>query len=280
MRKIALAAAATLIAASALAQEPPAPAQPLPGPPPVAPPPPLFQPPEPPAVPRPPGSVSPGPAPSATPAPPREPWPPAPPPQAWPQPPPPYPWGAPPRHRDSWYIGFGLGTGGGSFVGPDGVRHSFSGSVPGGATAVALNFKVGATVTPRLLLGFDLTVLTAIGDSVPTSCDYLGCDYRNSSVGVTSLAAMLTWFPLERGPFLRGGLGLASFSYDSYVLAAHSHYSRNGLGVVAGAGYAWWLGRTFNLTLGLDLLAQGYGRSEGHARSAQAAALMLGFDWY
>ena len=53
-----------------------------------------------------------------------------------------------------------------------------------------------------------------------------------------------------------------------------------GVQSIAGTGYAWWVGRSLNLTLGLDLLAQGYGRSDTYARSATAAALMLGFDWY
>jgi hypothetical protein len=119
-----------------------------------------------------------------------------------------------------------------------------------------------------------------VGRRTTTGCGPVGCDYADSSIGIVSAAAVVTWFPMERGLFLRGGLGLGSIQYDLYQGVTHYQYSRNGVGLVAGAGYAFWLGRSFNLTLGLDLLAQGYGKAEGEPRSASAAVVMLGFAWY
>ncbi len=292
MRKVLFTAAAIAFGCAAAAQEAKPGETQLPGPPPIPAPPPQYEPPAPIAD-QPstaPEGAQPGTPPAAwPPPPPRYPPPPPayrpPPPGAYPPPPPgayppqpPY-WTLPPRHRDTWYIGFGIGSGGGSFTGPDGARHSFAGSMPGGASTAALNFKVGATLTPRLLLGFDLTAIETVGRTT-TVCTGLYCYDTESSVGIVSLAAVATWFPVERGFFLRGGAGLGSYSDDVTVNGVQQTTTANGVGLIAGAGYAWWIGRTFNLTLGLDVLGQWYGKSDTAPKRASGAAVLLGFDWY
>ena len=236
MRKI-FAAIALLASAAALAQ---APAEPPPGPgapPPYAPPPPGAYPP--------------------------------PPPPYYPPPPPGY--YRPPGTRDVWYIGFGLGSGGGRFTLDDGTHYRFSEGLRD-VVAVSLNFKVGATLSPSVLLGFDLTTLRTEGSGF----DFFG-NYGTYGVQVTNYDAMLTWFPVQRGPFLRAGLGLATISEDFIDGTSHS---RGGVGAVVGGGYAFWLGRSFNLTLNLDLSAQSYGRATNEPKSSSFANLWVGFDWY
>jgi len=210
------------------------------------------------------------------------PYPPPPPPAyapAQPSPPPPYPpvyAPAPPR-RDTWYIGFGLGGGSGR-VKDDTGTYKLSDGMSDPVT-VFLNFKVGATLTPRLLLGLDISALRTAG-TVPTG---LGSTL-DAAIQITNYDAMLTWFPMERGLFLRGGLGISritaelgsgGFSGSSGVGSA----SYSGVNATVGGGYAFWLGRTFNLTLNLDFSAQSYGSGSGPSSSSYTA-LWVGFDWY
>jgi hypothetical protein len=180
-------------------------------------------------------------------------------------PPPPAPARA--HTRDSWYIGFGFGTGGGSVKG-QGDTLSFSDMNLGrDPTNLMLNFKVGATLSPTLLLGFDLSALRSqASDSLATT-----------AVQVTNYDAMLTWFPWETGLNLRGGVGLSVLTWDLDVLGSSSWTGGN---LDVGVGYAFWLGKSFNLTLNLDLSAQGYGSSNDAPESSTTWMLWAGFDWY
>jgi hypothetical protein len=154
-----------------------------------------------------------------------------------------------------------------------GGTYSFRDYVGASPTQVALEFKVGGTINPRLLLGFDVTAVRSQADS------------GGSTFGaqVTNYLAMATWFPNERGFFLRGGLGLAAFTYDtSGAVGSHSD-STQGVGLLLGAGYALWLGRSFNLTLNLDWSFQSYRSSKDPQLlpdSSSFWAAYVGFDWY
>jgi hypothetical protein len=130
-----VASLAALLPLLALAQDPAQPEGQHAPPPQYAPPPPQYAPPPPQHAPPPPQY-----APPAQPAP----YPPA---QVQPQ-------GRRDRQRDSWYIGFGLGTGDGTVHFADG-NVDFADMVFPGRTPFAFNFRAGATLTPKLLLGFD-----------------------------------------------------------------------------------------------------------------------------
>jgi hypothetical protein len=54
----------------------------------------------------------------------------------------------------------------------------------------------------------------------------------------------------------------------------------NGFGVLGGFGYAFWLGKSFNLTLNLDQSFQWYSNDPGEPDKSQFTALYVGFDWY
>jgi len=291
----ALAAVLALAAASAAAQEaapatPPgaAPAaQPAPPPPPAPPaspqaataqapeqrpppsPPPSYAPPPPGYAPPPPGYAPPPPG-----------YAPPPPGYAPPRPPPGQPpaYARPGARRDPWYIGFGIGTGSARFVAADGTRVSFTDWAGADPFTLSLNFKVGATLSPDLLLGFDVT-------AVRTQSIYRDSFGGESTVGiqVNNYDAMLTWFPMGEGFFLRGGAGFASLVADTTGAVGTARGSQGGVGVVAGLGYAFWLGRSFNLTLNLDLSGQSYGKSDSdpfQPKSSSAVNFFVGFDWY
>lgn len=171
-----------------------------------------------------------------------------------------------PPARDSWYIGFGLGTGDGSASG-QGERYSLSDLNVDDPTNVFLNFKAGATLTPQLLLGGDLTYLS----SQASAGGY------DSSVGIMNVDLVATFFPMERGLFFRGGLGRSA-----YVQTADGYddYNRGGWNVLGGVGYAFWLGQRFNLTVNLDVSQQWYGSSDVDVENSRFWALYAGFDWY
>jgi len=183
-----------------------------------------------------------------------------------PAPPPPPPPARQAFQRDAWYIGFGLGWGDGSVSDASGTS-AFGELLRGyGPVNVSLNFKVGATLGPKLLLGLDVTAVRAAGTAG-------GFD---AGVQVNSYAAMLTFFPWERGLFVRGGAGFADLVVDRSGGTTH----RGGLGLIGGAGYAFWLGQSFNLSLNLDVAGQWYGGGGASARRSRLVDVYLGFDWF
>jgi hypothetical protein len=179
--------------------------------------------------------------------------------------------------RDSWYIGFGLGSGGGN-VSVNGQNVSFQDVLRGNGVdssiTLSLQFEVGATVRPDLLVGFDVRALRSQG-----STSQFGPS-TDLGVQATDYLAMLTWFPAERGFFLRGGAGLATMTLDSNNSFGRSSDTHGGVAVLAGLGYAFWLGQHFNLTLNLDASAQKYGGGVDVPESSRFVDAYLGFTWY
>ncbi|WP_242361317.1 hypothetical protein [Anaeromyxobacter sp. SG17] len=177
---------------------------------------------------------------------------------------------APAQQRDNWYIGFGVGMGDGSVSG-QGDSLSFKElNYDRDPTRLALNFKVGWTVTPRLLLGLDITAARAqaSGSGLTTSAQ------------ITNYDAVATFFPMERGFFVRGGLGLSALSlaYDDGFDDVTDTFG--GTNILGGLGYAFWLGKQFNLTVNLDASKQFYGSSDTAPEGSQFWMLYAGFDWY
>jgi hypothetical protein len=184
------------------------------------------------------------------------------------------------QQRGSWYIGFGLGGGDGSVNLPAGPINSSGGSTSFrnylrmSPTTVGINLKIGATLTPKLLLGGDITAIRSAGSQ----------DGVDASLQITNYLAMVTFFPWEKGFFLRGGLGFSKFNYDVSGGFSASN-SETGSAVQVGLGYAWWLGKAFNLTANLDFAGQSYGNSSSDPhgalpKSSSFWALGVGFDWY
>jgi hypothetical protein len=173
----------------------------------------------------------------------------------------------PGQQRDTWYIGFGLGTGDGSLTRASTSYTFKEANFDRSPSNLFLNFKVGATMSPRLLLGLDITALRSTADQGGFT----------SAVQVTNTDAVVTFFPMERGLYLRGGVGLSSMvvSADGF-----SDSTARGANILLGAGYAFWLGQKFNLTVGLDFSAQNYGSSNDQIEDSKMWALWVGADWY
>lgn len=173
------------------------------------------------------------------------------------------------HQRDSWYIGFGLGTGSGR-VTAEGETRTFADLNIGTPVNVALNFKVGATIAPTMLVGFDVTAVRAQSEESGIS----------TGVQVTNYDAVLTYFPWREGFFLRGGAGLSVLTLDVDFGGSSGVSTDTGVNLLGGVGYAFWLGQKFNLTANLDVSLQKYGGGAGEPDSSGLWALWLGFDWY
>jgi hypothetical protein len=179
-------------------------------------------------------------------------------------PPPPGQYAPPAKQRGSWYIGFGLGGGDGT-VKLDGRSVDFDDMVYSGSTPLAFNLRLGATVSPKLLVGFD-------GGFVGASSDSGG---YASTIQLNYYDVGVMYFPAERGLYLRGAAGLSGIVWDVEPLGRSS---ARGFNVVGGIGYAFWIGRTFNLTLNLD--ASRHWFSEEGLDGGTSWSGWLGFDWY
>lgn len=191
--------------------------------------------------------------------------------------------------RSPWYIGFGLGGASGnvSAWGNSGSLEAYTQepwasipATPPSATNVALNFKVGVTLTERLLLGFDITGVGSLVSQGDIS----------TQTTIANYDAMATYFPMGEGLFVRGGVGLTRLTVDWKDSLGSGSDSIGGFNGLVGAGYAFWLGQTFNLTVNLDYSAQSYGSASYpetlangifmKPRSSNFLAFWVGFDWY
>ena len=177
-----------------------------------------------------------------------------------------------PHQRDAWYIGFGLGGALGAQWDAAGQTVSFDDWLDGGdqSPKVALNFKVGGTLSPNTLLGFDVT---AVGQGATAS----GVD---AHVQINNYFLMLTHFPSQEGLFIRMGGGYSNIVHmiDSQLGDLDSKI--NGVGALAGLGYAFWLRKSFNLTVNLDQSFQWYSSDSGEPDRSQFTIVYVGFDWY
>lgn len=52
------------------------------------------------------------------------------------------------------------------------------------------------------------------------------------------------------------------------------------MNIILGTGYAFWLLKSFNLTLNFDYSAQFYAKREENPDGSQFINIYLGFDWY
>jgi hypothetical protein len=180
------------------------------------------------------------------------------------------------KEKSSWYIGFGLGycDGGLTFSGKE---SSFNDLTEGlDSNKVAINFGVGAILMPTLHLGFDVTAmgLVAVGEIGSQGT------FEDVSVFIYNYLAMITYFPMTTGPFLRAGAGVSM--YNAQINFGSAHYSKSdvGFGCLAGFGYAFWLGKTFNLALNFDYTFQKYPKKEYKPEDSHFWTIYVSCYWF
>ncbi len=178
------------------------------------------------------------------------------------------------RQRGPWYIGFGIGGGDAGYT-IDSQSVGFSDMMRGVDTArVALNFQVGGTVLDQLLVGFDLTGIREQGTAA------IGGVTVNAATQITDYNVMATYFPTVKGFFVRGGTGLAVAVAEVSGGGYSTSDTVSGFDLTVGAGYAFWLLRSFNLTVGIDLAQQFYSKTTGKPEDSRFWNFNLGFMWY
>lgn len=171
-----------------------------------------------------------------------------------------------PPSRGPWYAGVGLGSGSGQAHDTFG-RLSLRRWVDQDPLALFAQVEGGITLTPHLLLGGELSLLRINSNTGAAS----------KAVIISNLDAVATWFPMERGVFLRGGAGFSAFTRQWSGLASGRY---NGGNLTVGGGYAFWLGRSFNLVLRVDYSKQWYAKNAIALTDSSYTALWIGSAWY
>jgi hypothetical protein len=141
------------------------------------------------------------------------------------------------KQRGVGYIGAGVGAG--------------RSNVSGQGTALFVNLEAGLTITPRLLCGIDVSRMTSA-----SAANSFGV---TSSLKIWNLGLVLSFFPVERGFFLRGGVGRSGLTITEEGPTLGGTFSReastSGFNVIGGLGYSFWLGH-FNVEVAADATTQ------------------------
>jgi hypothetical protein len=161
------------------------------------------------------------------------------------------------RYRTSWYLGFGLG-GGGGWVSDDRGYHSES---EGG---VALQLRVGWVARPWMLVGAELSAWRH--------------DEKDYWVQFNHIDAMATFFPFyDRGFYGKAGLGAGVATLGEVDVGGVTTDGRTeaGVDVKLGLGYEWQLGSSMTLGADLSYALTAYKEGRTHDLTAQ-----LTLTWY
>jgi hypothetical protein len=175
----------------------------------------------------------------------------------------------PPEEKVHAFIGAGFGSGTARYT-VNGTTVSFSDQFQGSSDETHLiAVKVvsfGIEVRPKLYAGMDLTGLAQSG-TVGTS---------KTNLQLSNYFASLTWFPWERGLFLKGAAGVSSLFKGVGTDSERS----NGLGVLVSAGYALRVHGAHHLTFSAEQGWQTYwGSGDAKPDSSQYNAAYVGYMW-
>jgi len=166
-----------------------------------------------------------------------------------------------------WYVGAGIGPAFGAKYKLNGQSLSFSDTLQGATDKtplIALNIvNAGVALSPKLLFGFS-------GSAASQTGKLAGND---AHVQINNYLAALTWFPVEKGFFLRGGAGLSNILVDTGVSSNTAH----GIGILVGAGFALPVAGRHNITFTADYSRQSYSGSSTKPDNSQFGAVYLGY---
>ncbi|HYS76819.1 MAG TPA: hypothetical protein VEM38_12065 [Burkholderiales bacterium] len=165
------------------------------------------------------------------------------------------------------YIGAGIGPGLGARFKVNGNTVNFSDQFQGAtdkSPLVAVNVaSFGLALNSKTLVGIDLSAAAQAGTIAGNA----------THVQISNYFAALTYFPWEKGLFVRGGAGISNF-----VTVSESQSDRvYGLGALLGAGYALQLSGRHHLTLTYTQTWQSYSSSGSKPDSSQFGAVYLGY---
>ncbi len=179
--------------------------------------------------------------------------------------------------RDTWYIGFGIGSGvGGYEVNGQEFDLDQVGQPVLDPSIFTFNFKAGATLSENLLVGADISGIRSQADGV----ERITGTPVSLGVELISLNVTATWFPQREGFFLRGGVGASTISANIDVGNNRYKDSSDGLGILLGTGFAFWLGDAFNLSINADAHFHNYSGDTLQPNSGDFLNIYLGCDWF
>src|SRR2546421_8937024 len=166
-----------------------------------------------------------------------------------------------------WYIGTGIGRGLSAKYRVNGQSISFGDRLQGAtdkSPLLGINLvNAGVALSPTLLLGGSASAVAQFGKIAG----------NDTHLQINNYLATLTWFPAEKGFFLRGGAGLSNIFIDTGTSSDTVH----GFGVLVGAGFAIPVGLRHNITFTVDYSRQTYSGSSTKPDSSQFGAAYLGY---
>ena len=174
------------------------------------------------------------------------------------------------KKKSSWYIGFGIGTGQLKIEGEtmDDFYEDYSYIDVG--NELTLHFSVGAILNPKLHLGFDGSLIRQTADS----------DYDATlDVQVNNYFAALSFYPVEKGIYLKAGIGLSTLVAEIDTPFYDDSETYSGTGFLLGIGYDFWLGKSFNLGIHAEYSKQNYSDSDA-PDNTEFTSIYLSFSWF
>jgi hypothetical protein len=167
------------------------------------------------------------------------------------------------------FIGVGAGSGTARYT-VNGTSVSFSDQLQGSndeSPFVAVKVVTfGVEVRPNLFAGADLTGVAQSGTVAA----------KKISLQLSNYFATLTWFPWERGLFLKGAAGFSSL----FIASGPDSERSNGLGALVSIGYALRLSGAHHLMLSAEQGWQTYwGSGATRADSSRYNAAYVGYMW-
>jgi hypothetical protein len=166
-----------------------------------------------------------------------------------------------------WYVGTGIGAGFGVKFKQNGRSLSFDDALQNATDKtplIALNVvNAGIALGPSLLVGFSGSLAGKTGKIAG----------NDAQVQINNYFAAVTWFPAERGFFVRGGGGPSNIVVDTGATSTRT----GGFGLLLGAGYALQIAGRHNITFTLDHTRQSYGSSTTKPENSQFSAAYLGY---
>ena len=166
-----------------------------------------------------------------------------------------------------WYVGSGIGAGLSAKYRVNGQSISFDDRLQGAtdkSSLLGINLvNAGVALSPNLLLGGSVSAVAQFGKIAG----------NDTQLQINNYLATLTWFPAEKGFFLRGGAGLSNIFIDTGTSSDTVH----GFGILVGAGFAIPVAGRHNITFTVDYSRQSYGGSSTRPDSSQFGAAYLGY---
>jgi len=179
------------------------------------------------------------------------------------------------HEKSSWYIGFGIGSGNGAWN-INNTEVTFDDYFEGADSTtprVTINFGVGAILGQKFHLGFDGSAIREQG-----SLEVLG-ETLDVAVQINNYLGAVSYFPFTTGFFIKGGAGFSVMMIQAVYGSDTETESYSGTSVLAGAGYAIWIGKTFNLCLNAEYSYQSYSGDEAPDNS-HFWNVYISFYWF